>query len=348
MLRWRVVFLITLLTLSFSVSASGQGDPSTCSPVVAAAMAAAQQLCAATGRNEICYGNDQMRAQPENLFTVPGDIAPVDLIQALSLSALDETANVWGVALAKLQVNLPDALPGTNITFLLYGDVQFAPVPGEAGSPIQAFRLETGIGGTECGATTMNGLLVQTPEGSEKASFTINGVEVRMGSTIQFMAQPNERMTVRAVEGAVLARFGGVSSLAVAGTEVGIPLDEDLQPAGEPELPEAYELEEVEALPIDPLERDFEIAEPLDEDELIALQDFILENDFDDDAFDQWFDDGDYEAFFHSDDEDDGEFVDDGESGDDGGDVGEDDGADDGGDAGGDDGGGDDGGGDGE
>lgn len=353
MLRWRVVFLITLLIFPLSISASGQGDSSTCSPVVATAIAAAEQLCAATGRNQVCYGNDQMRALPENLFTRPGDTAAVNLIETLNLSALDESANQWGVALARLQVNLPDVLPGTNVTFLLYGDVAFSPAPGASTSAVQAFRLQTGLGGMQCGQTSMNGLLVQTPEGQEKVSFTINGVELRLGSTAVFTAQPDERMIVRTLEGAALITADGIRSVAVAGTEVGIPLDEDLLPAGEPELPESYLAEEVAELPIDPLERDFEIAEPLDEDALIALQDFIIESDFDEGALDAWFEDGDYEDFLESyaDDDDSGDFADD--EGDDGADDGgedfsddeDDDGSDDsGGDDGGDDGGGDDGG----
>jgi hypothetical protein len=45
-------------------------------------------------------------------------------VQTLTLSPLDQKQDTWGVAMLKLQANLPDTLPGQNVTFLLVGDVE--------------------------------------------------------------------------------------------------------------------------------------------------------------------------------------------------------------------------------
>src|SRR5690606_20836366 len=37
----------------------------------------------------------------------------------------------WGVALMQIQANLPDTLPGQNVTFLLFGDVTIEEEVGE-------------------------------------------------------------------------------------------------------------------------------------------------------------------------------------------------------------------------
>jgi hypothetical protein len=59
---------------------------------------------------------------PEFSFEAPGDIADLIYLDALQLSRL-ESPDEWGVALLRLQANLPDTLPGQNVTMLLFGDV---------------------------------------------------------------------------------------------------------------------------------------------------------------------------------------------------------------------------------
>ena len=38
-----------------------------------------------------------------------------------------KTVGEWGVSLMQLQANLPDTLPGQNVTVLLFGDVTLQP-----------------------------------------------------------------------------------------------------------------------------------------------------------------------------------------------------------------------------
>jgi hypothetical protein len=116
-------------TLFLSVTAVAVAQDATCPTIVQQALAATDSACAATGRNEACYGNISLAAQPQPgiadfNFTKPGDIVNVAGVQTLTLSELDQKADTWGVALMKLQANLPDTLPGQNVTFLLFGDVE--------------------------------------------------------------------------------------------------------------------------------------------------------------------------------------------------------------------------------
>ncbi len=110
----------------------------TCVSYVQQALAAVDEACAAIGRNQACYGNVALSATPREgvgdfTFEQAGDLANIADLQTLRLRQLDLEANVWGVALMKLQANLPDTLPGQNVTFVLFGDVEIenAVEPGE-------------------------------------------------------------------------------------------------------------------------------------------------------------------------------------------------------------------------
>ena len=100
-----------------------------------------QKDCAATGRNQACYGYVSLEATPrdgvQNFTLYAGRRSGQrGRPRHLHLSALDIAKNTWGIALMKLQANLPDTLPGQNVTFLMFGDVQIqnASAPG-AGQP---------------------------------------------------------------------------------------------------------------------------------------------------------------------------------------------------------------------
>jgi hypothetical protein len=100
-----------------------------CSTIVQDAISIVQNECAPTGRNQACYGYVQLQATPregvENFsFEQTGDLANVADVETLRLSSLNEEENTWGIALMKLQANLPAALPGQNVTFVLFGNVE--------------------------------------------------------------------------------------------------------------------------------------------------------------------------------------------------------------------------------
>ena len=139
MKSWRFFSLMLSLLLVSSVAAQ---DANTCSAAVQGAVIAVQDVCASTARNQACYGNVKLDATPRAgvtnfTFAQQGDIVNVVDLDTLHLSSLDLQNNVWGVALMQLQANLPDTLPGQNVTFLLFGDVEIqndVPVTAEMAS----------------------------------------------------------------------------------------------------------------------------------------------------------------------------------------------------------------------
>lgn len=100
-----------------------------CPALVTSALQAVTSTCESTGRNQACYGNISLQAVPQAgvsnfTFEKAGDIVDVSNIQTLTLSSLNADADEWGVALLKVQANVPDTLPGQNVTLLLFGDVE--------------------------------------------------------------------------------------------------------------------------------------------------------------------------------------------------------------------------------
>ncbi len=276
-IRSIIIGFFTLCLTSILVFA--QND---CPAIVQTALDAVDQICESAGRNQACYGNFQIEATAQVdasnfTFSQVGDVVDVNQIQSLRLNPMNEEAGTWGVALMRLQANIPDTLPGQNVTFLLFGDVEITANTDatQAGNlnPMQAFYLRSGIGDAGCAEAPENGLLVQTPDGVNEVAFNINGVDVAMGSTVFFTAQPNEQMRIRTVEGSAVTKVAGRVQAILEGTQVDIPVDADLIINGLPELPVAYVIEELEDLPLDLLEREIEIALPLAEEALDELYD---------------------------------------------------------------------------
>jgi uncharacterized protein YraI len=108
---------------------TAQETDETCPAIVETALDTLDSLCADTARNQVCYGNVRLEAEflPDSsipTFSAPGDVADVADLLALRLSGMAVDAGEWGVALMRLQTNLPGTLPGQNVTFVLFGDVR--------------------------------------------------------------------------------------------------------------------------------------------------------------------------------------------------------------------------------
>jgi hypothetical protein len=99
-----------------------------CPAIIAAALESVDTTCNQTTRNQLCYGNIALNATPREgvadfKFEQSGDVVGVADVETLQLSSFSLMDEEWGVALMKLQANLPETLPGQNVTFLLFGDV---------------------------------------------------------------------------------------------------------------------------------------------------------------------------------------------------------------------------------
>ena len=122
--QW-IAKIILFITLSFSSAILAQ---EVCSALVQAAFEQVNASCDATGRNEVCYGNLLINAEPHAAvetftFEQVGDVESVTALGTLQLSTMSLTDETWGVALMRIQANLPDTVPGQNVTMLLFGEV---------------------------------------------------------------------------------------------------------------------------------------------------------------------------------------------------------------------------------
>ncbi|MCA9904251.1 MAG: hypothetical protein KC547_10360, partial [Anaerolineae bacterium] len=140
-----VVFLLVAVTL---VSAQDQ-----CAVLVQEAINLVADTCVGLGRNEACHGYLRVDAQPQqnvSAFSFAlGDIVDVNEVASLHTYPLDVATQEWGIALMSLQANLPDELPGANVTFLLIGDADVDNTGAVDTPPMQSIRLKTGITGTQ-------------------------------------------------------------------------------------------------------------------------------------------------------------------------------------------------------
>ncbi len=177
-----------------------------------------------------------------------------------------------------LRINLPDS----GETGWVKGDlvesmVDLSTLNVAAGNqpnyrPMQAFTFSSGTNDEKCAEIPKDGLIIQTPEGAGEIRLWINQVMVKMGSTVYFQAEPGEAMIVTTLEGHATVQALGVTYTAVAGTSVRIPMDEALKPSAPPTLPESYQLDDLQSLPIASLERDIVIHEPLTEEAVAVVQ----------------------------------------------------------------------------
>lgn len=251
-----------------------------CPVLVEQALQAIDQMCRETGRNQACYGNIAIEALPqpgaENFrFQVVGDTVNVADIQQMTLSGMNPAATEWGVALLRLQTNIPGTLPGQNVTFLLFGDVTLEPDETATDAlPLSAFILRTGINDAPCEEAPESGLLVQTPEGVSEVSFSINGVEVQMGSTVLFKNDSDGSMSVSTLEGLALAGAGEEAQFILPGTWANVPVGRNGRANGNIERPRSYQerMRALEALPVRALQRRITVAPPLTEEQLDLMR----------------------------------------------------------------------------
>src|SRR6266496_3551639 len=138
----KIIFSVILLLACFTTALA---QAQQCPPLVTAALQAVQDVCADTGRNQACYGNAQLQAEFQPGFTnasfsKPGEIINIDGLRTLRSTIADPTSQLWGVALMRLQANLPDTLPGQTITMLVLGGTQIEnAIVGDPNAPALKF-----------------------------------------------------------------------------------------------------------------------------------------------------------------------------------------------------------------
>jgi hypothetical protein len=137
--------------------------------------------------------------------------------------------------------------------------------------PMQAFYLNSYENNAVCPEAPASGILIQTPEGEAEVNLLINEVDIQIGSTVYFQAVPGANLTVTVVEGMARVSSQDVVRYVPAGTQLDVPMNADLRPAGPPGPVHAYQMSDVIALPLQLLERQITIHDPLTEDEIETL-----------------------------------------------------------------------------
>jgi hypothetical protein len=236
-LKLFIPFFLIIMTVSSTLAQQ-------CLSIVTDALERAGAECLQTKRNEICYGYNNIvalpNANPDTFnFDEHGDIAPVDQIEVMELSPFNEENEEWGIAIARVQAQLPDTLPGQNVTIVFFGGVSVQN-EGVNADGVQAFRFETGIGTERCLGLPPDGIIIETPEDATVLTFDINGTEVTLGSTafLQTFSENDGSETMLRIgmlEGLGFISANGQTTRIADGQQTLIPLDANLQAVGAPE-----------------------------------------------------------------------------------------------------------------
>jgi len=230
------MIFLAFVTLSLVVVASvaAQG---TCGDFVNQALQALSTNCGDMSRNSACYGYNNVTATFANAlspdaFSHPNDRVDLADLQTITTMPLDVQTSQWGIAVMKAQANLPDALPGQAVTFLLLGDVQVKTgvTQGSDMKPMQAIYFTTGIGGTKCKDAPESSLVIQGPK-NITVNMRVNGADVTLSSTAVFRSSSNSTMSCGVLDGA--AHVGDTGQVIPAGFAARVPLDSSLNANGD-------------------------------------------------------------------------------------------------------------------
>ncbi|MFN8564536.1 MAG: hypothetical protein U0703_23605 [Anaerolineae bacterium] len=251
MRRWVVVAAFLVLSVAVAAGVTAQ---ETCSSFVNEALAQLSTNCGDLSRNSACYGFDHVIATffaplTTDAFTHPNDRVELESLQSITTSPLDVQTSQWGIAVIKAQANLPDALPGQAVTFLLLGDVhlQTGVEQGSDMQPMQAVYFTTGIGDTRCSDAPQSSLIIQGPK-DITVDLRVNGADISLGSTAIFRSTANNTMECGVIDGA--AHVGGGDQVIPAGFAARVPLDEQLNTNGDWGGNQPLEGQDAEALQI--------------------------------------------------------------------------------------------------
>ena len=273
-----VLVLICLALMGCSLSAQPaamvavpieqQATPTTslasCQNLVDLAVVTVGQGCDGVNRNEACYGNRlvevDLRPDFDLAFNASGDRVQLVALNRLSTSPLDQETNDWGIAIIKAQANLPDALPGQNVTFLLFGDTTV----DNPTTDMQAVTINTRITGVTCEGAPPSAVLLQSPEGTQ-VTMNINGADLTLASTLYLTATEDGFLTIATIEGVGIVTAHGVVRIVVPGSQVRLPLgtDDRLTVIGPPGELEPFDFDAINLSPLSLLDDDVTIPNPI-------------------------------------------------------------------------------------
>ncbi len=283
-----------LLAIAGNISAQGS-----CPDFVKQVMNTTSNLCANTGSNQVCYGNQDVSVQPANAsFSSPGALMDVAAIQSLQVSGA-------GAAYMHVKADLPGTVVGQYVSVVVFGNVQINPV-SNGNEPMQAFYFSTGIGSPAdvCQGVPASGIVLQNPT-HQKAQFVANGVQMSVGSTVLLQApdaplkslkslngptptkssgttNAQHDMTVTVLRGNVQVEADGKTTTVTTGEQSTVLLANDDQPAAPPENPvqiDTLPQNDQEAISLVQEEADTNLLDPFSTPEATDITDQTVQSD---------------------------------------------------------------------
>ncbi len=221
------------------ITSADAQQSNTCQAILSRAMEALNNNCNNLDRNKACYGNNAVNAELQNpavKFNALGDKAPIQAIRRIVTSPLDLQQGTWGLSLLKLQANLPDTLPGQNVLFLIFGNITL----DNTSSNMQTFYFTSGLGTPTCKEAPRDGILVRSPNHTE-VTFSANGVQITIASTVILRAERNKTFEITLVEGhARITTPQGTETLLPGQTaSIAMGGSSGLEPISKPSVPTA-------------------------------------------------------------------------------------------------------------
>lgn len=202
-----------------------------CKALIEQALKVADEGCQQLGNNEACYGNQAVHVElvPDSIaeFVDAGDRVKINEIIQLEAAPLDFAEQIWGVAILKLQSDLPGTVPGQNVTFVVFGDTQIENDSGD----MRAFYFTSGFTGITCEQVDFNGLSITMPDGAS-ITFMANGVTFTIQGNAILTADAGGEMEISMLDGDGEMSANGQTVTFGPGSSVSVPLDSDLNPNG--------------------------------------------------------------------------------------------------------------------
>ncbi len=130
-LRYTLFALLLLIgaLLIVQQDSTTVAQDNSCPVLVQSALEQMGDNCGSLGRNNACYGYTQVTSTffdstPLDFFSQPSDRAELAQIETISTAPLDLDLDQWGIAVMNVQANVPGALPGQSVVFMMMGDTE--------------------------------------------------------------------------------------------------------------------------------------------------------------------------------------------------------------------------------
>lgn len=212
--------------------------------------------------------NANLRREPETTSEVLGVVTPGETVMVNGRTA----DNAWlrarfttaegGVQIGWLAARLVSTTEDLETLDAIEPEELDSTSPLQYG-PMQAFYFQSGIDDAPCAAAPNSGMMIQTPEGQATVTLWIDEVIIELDGTAFIQADAGGDLTVTTLDGSASVTANGETRTAIAGTQIDVPLGDDLTASGVPNDPVPLDPDNVQSLPTELLENPVDIPDPL-------------------------------------------------------------------------------------